>query len=103
MVEQPRQRNVGALPLEEALRERRPRHERQPGALALLQHGLVRAVGEVVAVLDGDDRRDGARTLELRAVDVADPDVADVPSACSSTSAPSDSSSGTSGSTTWSW
>ena len=57
--------------------EREPGKEAQPVALADLEHVLRGAVGEVEAVLDGDDLDDRARLLELLERHVRDADVVD--------------------------
>ena len=75
----------------------------RPLLLACPQDLLGLAVGDVVAVLDGDDRDDLLRAFELLGVDVGETDVADLLLLRSSASAPTESSIGTFGSTACSW
>ena len=71
--------------------------------LAGVEHVLAAAVGERVAVLDGDDVDDAARLLELADLDVAQADVADLALVLELLERADDSASGTFGSTAWSW
>ena len=59
--------------------DRGPRQERDLFLLAQVDHRLRAPVARVVAVLDRDDRGDRLRGAQLGLVDVADPDVADLP------------------------
>ena len=84
------------------LQEREPGDEGDAGLLARAQQVLVLALGEVVAILDGCDRDDSARLLELREIDVRDSDMLDLALRLrSSDRAPIDSSNGTAGSGMW--
>src|SRR5688500_8024336 len=60
-------------------RERPPGEEGDPLPLTGLEDIIRLPVGEVVAVLDGDDRNDRLRPRELLQVDVREADVADLP------------------------
>jgi hypothetical protein len=61
-----------------ACRQRMPRDKRYAFALAGLDHRLGGAVGQVVAVLDGDDGRDIERDHYLPYAHVGETDVPDL-------------------------
>src|SRR5215211_2205804 len=63
---------------ERASGEWHPGQERQLVALADPEYGLRRPVGEVVAVLDGDDRGHSSSASQLLDADIADADVPDL-------------------------
>jgi len=64
---------------ERASGEWHPGQERELVALTDPEHGLRGPVGEVVAVLDGDDRGHSPSASQLLCVDIANPDVANLP------------------------
>ena len=61
-----------------ALRQRAPRDESDALRLADLQHRIGRAIGDVVAVLHGDDLGDPQGLVEFIRAEVRDADVADL-------------------------
>src|SRR4051812_15334385 len=75
-----RDRGERATRVRQAARvQREPRDEPDVLALAGLEYRLRRAVAEVVPVLDARDGRERAHLVELRHVDLGEPDEADLP------------------------
>jgi hypothetical protein len=73
----PRERRIWAG--EPACRQRVPRNKGDAGTGAHIDQPVGRSVAKIVAVLDGDDLRDGARSGKLPLRDVRYTDVADLP------------------------